>query len=254
MLDLFLLNAHVIAAYMLLFFVASVYLKNNSIVDVGWGLGFVLIAWVSWSLSAQMWFHTLALLLVTIWGFRLAWHIGSRNSGKAEDWRYAAWRKEWGELVYLRSFFQVFVLQGALMLLVALPLMGLMQTSWFFGTTLLYWLGFVVWILGFGCEVLADDQLRQFVKTKNKGQIMSEGLWSISRHPNYFGEAMLWWGIGLMAYAVSTQWWVFGGPLLITLLLRYVSGVPMLEKKYMKNKAFQKYAKKTPIFVPFIRS
>lgn len=249
--EFFVQSAQMIALYMMTIFIVAVLKKNNSLVDIGWGIGFVLIAFLTWTFSERLWWQSLTLLLVALWGLRLAWHIGKRNWGKGEDWRYAKWRKEWGKWVIPRSFLQVFFLQGSLMLLISLPIMWIMSQTQL-SSLPLFLVGVFFWFIGWVFEVVADAQLSSFVKTKKAGQIMMKGLWKYSRHPNYFGEALLWWGMGLMAFSVEFQYWVFVSPLLISYLLRYVSGVPFLEQKYSKNKDFQEYAKITPIFIPWI--
>ncbi len=245
-----LFSAQVIAVHMLFFFILAQIRKNNSLVDVGWGLGFVLVALVNWYFSIRIWFHDVTAIVLSLWGLRLAIHIGKRNIGKPEDWRYAQWRKDWGKWFILRSFFQIFLLQGALILVVASPVVWIIsQVSMEYQT--LFFLGIILWLIGWLCEVLADHQLAQFVKTKKPGEIMTTGIWKYSRHPNYFGDATLWWGISLMALSVNPQWWLLISPLIMNYLLRYVSGVPFLEKKYADNKAFQEYAKRTSIFIPW---
>lgn len=239
----------IIFLYMTGIFIIAQIIKNNSIVDVGWGLGFIIIALSSYWASEQLFHQTLTTALVCLWGLRLAVHIGKRNIGKPEDWRYANWRKTWKHFT-LRSFFQVFMLQGFLMLVVALPIIAT-NSSRTLEYPLLMWGGLVLWTTGWLFESIADYQLKNFVKTKKEGEIMTTGLWKYSRHPNYFGEAVLWWGIFLMALSAGSHPAVVIGPLTITLLVRYVSGVPLLEEKYKNNKAFQKYAKKTPIFTPW---
>lgn len=243
--------ALVIGCYMLCWFVLGTILKKNSVVDIAWGLGFVVLscfAW--WAVGGEFWWHHVSLVLVSLWGLRLAWHIGRRSIGKPEDWRYANWRREWGKWVVIRSFFQIYVLQGVFMLVIALPLLWLQwshQLAW----PILFWLGIVVWSFGWLCEVFADAQLAKFVQKKKPGEIMTSGLWKYSRHPNYFGEAVQWWAFFLMAFATSGVLFTVVSPLVITFLLRYVSGVPMLEKKYADNPAFQAYAQKTSICVPW---
>lgn len=234
---------------MSIFFVIATLIKNNSIVDIGWGLGFVLIAASTFWSSSQSTVQALTTFLVLLWGLRLSFHIGKRNWGKPEDWRYANWRKTW-TYFYLRSFFQIFMLQGALMLIIALPTIAI-NSSTTTPNPILMWGGAGVWLFGWLFETISDHQLSQFVKTKKPGEIMTSGLWKYTRHPNYFGETVLWWGIFLIALSVEAPWWTILGPITITVLVRYVSGVPLLEEKYKDNKEFQKYAKNTPIFIPW---
>lgn len=243
-----------IQGYFFLFFVAGTVLRNNSIVDMGWGIGFVLVNWVL-ALQFQR-FDAVNLLLgalVTLWGLRLFLHIFRRNFGKPEDFRYANWRSEWGKLVIPRAFLQIYVLQGIMMWLIGLPLFLLKAPSaateqWSLGTAV----GLAVWIVGFCFEVFGDRQLEVFKgNPSNKGKILDTGLWRYTRHPNYFGEAVMWWGIGFIGLAAGMPVFGMAGPLVITWLLRFVSGVPLLEKSFEKRPGFAEYQARTPIFVPW---
>lgn len=237
--------------YMNVWFVISLVKKRMDIADVAWGLGFVVLAWTSYFLADVTSLRALvANTLVTIWGARLAWHILSRLAKKSEDSRYNQWRQDWGKWVVPRSYLQVFLLQGLFLYLIALPVLWInLQPSTTWG--LFAWLGLFIWLIGFYFEAVGDWQLKQFIsKPENKGKLMTEGLWKYTRHPNYFGEVAQWWGIFLLAVTVSEGWVTIIGPLTITYLILYVSGVPMLEKKYQDRKDFQAYAKKTSKFFP----
>ena len=253
MIHYFLESALLILAYMILVFILAIILKNNSIVDIFWGLGFIIVM-----LYNADFFPTINLnkfifnLLIIIWGLRLSLHIFIRNKGKEEDFRYKNWRNTWKHF-YLRSFLQIFLLQGFIMWIVALPVISynnieFSETNWTFIT------GVIIFIAGFLFESIADFQLLQFRKNKqNKGRIIQSRLWKYSRHPNYFGEAVLWWGIALISCSQLAEIYLFISPILITLLLRYVSGVPMLEAKYKDNEEFKEYSKKTSVFIPLIQ-
>lgn len=242
----------IVLLYFFIFFVWATVLKNNSIVDFGWGPGFVLAGWYSFirggHYTVSGWLVT---GLVTVWGLRLFWHIFRRNWGKPEDFRYANWRQEWGKWVVPRAFVQVFMLQAILLILIAYPFVlinSMDRTGW----QLVSYAGILVWALGFFFEVVGDWQLEQFKKNpQNKGKIITRGLWRYTRHPNYFGEATLWWGIFLIALGAGLPWWTVFSPVLITWLLVFVSGVPMLEKKYKNRSDFQAYAAKTNKFIPW---
>jgi len=237
--------------YMNLLFVLALLLKKNDIVDISWGLGFVLLALYSlWESSVLHWRQLLVLLLVMLWGIRLAVYIFIRNRGKDEDFRYAKWRKEWGKNWVLRSWLQVFMLQGFFMLLIAYPvfLNGFQRVA---GYNLFDLAGLLVWLLGFGFEAVGDAQMLRFKKDPlNRGVIMNKGLWRYTRHPNYFGEATMWWGIFLLTLNTEYGYWAILSPIVITWLLVKVSGVPMLEKKYADNPAYQEYVKQTSFFIP----
>jgi steroid 5-alpha reductase family enzyme len=236
---------------MSLWFIASLLKKRNDVADVAWGLGFVLMAWVSFFLAGDFGIRGLGVcLLVSIWGLRLAWHIHSRNKGKAEDYRYLAWRKEWGKWFLLRSYAQVYLLQGTLLLLVVSPVVLINRHA---GSSLgfLDLLGVLIWMAGFFFEVVGDAQLARFIKNPdNKGKLMQSGLWAYTRHPNYFGEVSLWWGLWLIAISVPNGWMGIIGPLTITILILKVSGIPMLEKKMAEHPDFSEYKKRVSVFFP----
>lgn len=251
MIEVVLFNALVVLAYMSIFFLIASAVKDNSIVDVAWGTGFVLIAYFTLLFFGEFNLRQfLVTIAVTLWGLRLAVHIFRRNKGRGEDFRYAAMREKWGRYVLIRSFLQIYVLQGFFMLVVAYPVMLVNSTpgpsfSW------LDFLGLSIWIAGFLFEAVADSQLREFVKTKRPGEIMKSGLWRYSRHPNYFGEAVQWWGIFIVALSLQDGWLAIISPILITFLLRFVSGVPYLERKYRQYPKFTEYMKETNSFIPW---
>ncbi len=237
-------------AFQVLGFVISIIKKRNDIADVVWGLGFVYLACLSYAMGTG---HSRALLvngLITLWGLRLALHIYLRSKGKPEDYRYAQWRSEWKH-VYLRSFLQVFMLQGLFLYIIAWPVMLInlalpVAWQWWDGLALL------LWCIGFAFESIGDYQLIQFKKNPaNRGKLITTGLWRYSRHPNYFGDALQWWAIFLFALALPMGWITVLSPLLLTYLLRYVSGVPMLERKYASHPEFEMYKQKTSAFFPW---
>jgi steroid 5-alpha reductase family enzyme len=234
--------------YMHLLFIIAQRKGDNSVADIGWGLGFVLIAWWVHAFFPDEW-TGLSALLVSLWGLRLSLYLLVRNrrQGK-EDWRYARWREQWGRWAIVRAYLQVFLLQGLFLWIIALPLMQRPAAG------PLHWyqiLGLLLWLTGFLWEAVADRQLLRFKSDPaNEGRIMQEGLWKLSRHPNYFGEILLWWGIFLFALPFGN--WLIGllSPLTITWLLVRVSGVPMLEEKYEGDPAYQEYARTTNALLP----
>lgn len=242
----------IVLIYMTFWFILSLIFERNDIADIAWGLGFITVAWAfrgKYDPPVASNF-TLILVLTTLWGLRLATHIFSRNVGKAEDYRYKAWRDEWGKWFFLRSYLQVFLLQGLFMVLIsfsaAVAVFGPSRVG-FFGV-----IGTFLWILGFVFESLGDWQLRKFIKNPhNKGKIMKDGLWKYTRHPNYFGEVAQWWGIFLITFSSPYFLLAAVSPLVITYLLLKVSGIPMLEKKYEDNAEFQEYKKVTNAFFPW---
>lgn len=241
-----------IFVYMSLWFGISLIKKRNDVADEAWGLGFVCLAWVSFIISDTSGPRGLLVgILVSVWGLRLAWHIHARHKGKPEDYRYRAWREQWGKWFYLRSYAQVYLFQGVLLLLVVMPVLII---NYSVGPAL-GWLDFIggaVWLVGFLFESVGDAQLSRFVKNPvNKGKLMQSGLWRNSRHPNYFGEVTLWWGIWLIA--LSAPFGLLGiiGPLTITILILKVSGIAMLEKKMAKKPEFASYKQQTSKFIPW---
>lgn len=244
----------VLFVYMSLWFVFSLIKKRNDVADVAWGLGFVLMAWTSLFLSNDFGLRSVLInILVSVWGLRLAWHIHTRNKGKTEDYRYEAWRKEWGSFFYIRSYFQVYLLQGLLLFLIVSPVL-VINKSYNSSVGFLDLVGVLVWLFGFYFEVVGDAQLARFIKNpENKGKLMQSGLWAYTRHPNYFGEVTLWWGVWLVALSVPNGIYAIIGPLTITFLILKVSGIPLLEKKMEENPDFQEYKSRVSMFIPLPR-
>lgn len=246
----YLLMAFCLTLYMLVWFGISLWQKRNDVADMAWGLGFVVLAWRSFVWAGYSGVSLVTNILVTIWGVRLASHIFTRLRSKPEDPRYLKWRKDWGKTIVWRSLLQVFLLQGLFLYLISLPLISInfekpVDLNW------LTLLGMLIWLFGFLFEAVADKQLKTHVSNpKNKGKLLTTGLWRYSRHPNYFGEVTLWWGIYVIAMSVGVVWWVIIGPLTITFLILFVSGVPLLEKKYQGRADFEKYKQQTSIFLP----
>lgn len=249
MIQAILQTALVLLVYMFGFYLLALWKNNNGFADTAWGLGFCLVAVYNLLIFGPR--QPLVLLvngLVFIWGFRLVIHIFTRNWGKPEDSRYQNFRKKWGSYAWLRSFTDVFLLQGVLLLLIAMPIIYVNFTDPSF--TFLAYIGLLIWLMGFFFEAVGDYQLAQFVKTKKPGQIMQTGLWRYTRHPNYFGEVTMWWGIFFMVIDSWSSWYLIISPLLITYLILFLSGIPMLEKKYEGNSEFDAYKKKTSAFWP----
>lgn len=231
-------------------FLLSIPLKRNDIADIMWGPGIALAAHVAiWSTTTTPSLLQLLLLaLISIWAARLAIRIGSKNLRKpGEDPRYKRWRDSW-RFFYLRSYLQVFMLQGTLMLVLAYPLIHISPAPDSISTPLLIF-GAALWLIGFFFEVVGDAQLDRFLKDPaNKGKLMQSGLWRYSRHPNYFGEITMWWAIGLMTLPFGVL--VLISPITITLLIRYVSGVPLLEAHFKDHPDWPEYERTTSMLVP----
>lgn len=241
-----------ILVYFSVLFIIGMLQKDNSIVDMGWGFGFVLVAlftfFRTWPADG---IDFLLLALVVIWGGRLASHIFTRNQKRGEDFRYASFRKSWGKWLVPRAFFQIYMLQAFMM--------GSISIGYIWALTvadkhfsIFVFLGILVWLFGFYFESTADRQLKMFLSNQNnRGKVLSTGLWKYSRHPNYFGEATMWWGIFIISFAVSGNIFLIISPITITILVRFISGVPLLEKTMLKNPEYRNYARKTNTFLPF---
>lgn len=252
MLNVFLIQSLVIFFYAIGWFVISIEKNRNDVADVAWGGGFACVALVAYMTHGTGESRAiLVLFLVLLWGARLVMHIGGRNRGKPEDHRYKIWRQEWGRRTFrLRSFLQVFLLQGLLILIISLPVTwSIVQNGP--PLNLLDAVGLCLWLTGLFFEAVGDYQLLRFKKNpENKGRIMKSGLWHYTRHPNYFGEVLLWWGIFLICLSVPLGWWTVIGPLTLTWLILRVSGAPMLEKKFADDPEYAEYIRTTSVFFP----
>jgi steroid 5-alpha reductase family enzyme len=241
-------------AFMTIVWAISVPLRNASIVDIVWGPAFVLVAAVGLALGEGSFPRRLLLMvLVGIWGIRLAVHIFRRNLGKGEDARYQAFREKYGaDRYWWFSLFQVFWLQAILAWTVSIPLQLAAAGSTPERLTLVDGLGVVLWVVGFTFEAVGDVQLDRFKgDPANRGRVMDRGLWRYTRHPNYFGDATLWWGYGLIALLVPWGWAGLVGPAVMTFLLLRVSGVTMLEKDIEERRpGYREYVRRTSAFLP----
>ena len=254
MLDLssYALSALAVGGAMLALWVLSLRLRDSSIVDIFWGLGFVLIVWVTRLTERGVEPRAvLVAALTTVWGVRLAGYLARRNIGKGEDPRYVAMRRRHGASWPLRSLVQVFVLQGVLMWLVSLPVQAAERPS---GGGPLGWLdalGAVLTLTGVAFEATGDAQLARFKAiATNRGKVMDRGLWRYTRHPNYFGDFLVWWGLYALAVASGNAWTVLSPALMSFLLLR-VSGVTLLEKSMRKRPGYDDYVRRTSAFFPW---
>jgi steroid 5-alpha reductase family enzyme len=234
-----------------LLWMLSLLVADASIVDVFWGLGFILVAVAAARPQAPGGRQALAGGLVTLWGLRLAAHIFVRNSGKGEDPRYAAMRRRWGKAFGLVSIVTVFALQGVLMWIVSLPVQAAMRADAPIELGLLDYAGAGLWLIGFAFEAIGDLQLTRFrANADNAGKVMDRGLWRYTRHPNYFGDAVVWWGFGLIGLSTGA-WWSLAGPLVMTVLLLRVSGVALLERHMERTRPdYDAYKDRTSAFVP----
>ena len=244
--------AMTVAALMVATWLLSLALKNASIVDIAWGLGFVAVAWsVRFAVDGVTARQNLLVALTSVWGLRLGGYLFIRNHGKGEDFRYRAMRKHWGPKFPIISLLTVFTLQGVLMYVVSLGVqLGQAATSPSLGV--LAWVGVAVWVVGLTFEAEGDWQLAAFKRDPaNQGKVMDRGLWRYTRHPNYFGDACVWWGIALVAAETGIGRWGLLGALVMTVLLLRVSGVALLEKSLSRRKpGYAEYVARTSAFVP----
>jgi steroid 5-alpha reductase family enzyme len=256
--SVFLATAIAVLLLMLTVWAISVRIKDASIVDIVWGLGFVLIVWVARFAAGGPWNtrHTLVLVATSIWGLRLGAYLGWRNIGKGEDFRYRAMRKKHGDKFWIISLRTVFLVQGVLMWIVSTPTqiaqMNFARDVKHKGLDAFLIVGFLVWLVGILFESIGDAQLAKFkANPDNKGKVMDRGLWAWTRHPNYFGDVCVWWGLWLMA--ISAPLAIFGiiGPIVMTFFLMKVSGVPMLEHSIAKRRpGYTEYIARTSSFFP----
>jgi steroid 5-alpha reductase family enzyme len=244
--------AGAVLTFMVLWFAVAAKARRNDVADVAWGPGFVLVAVVA-LLQQDVVTRRSALVLAIVgaWALRLALHIGLRARGAGEDPRYRKWREEWGGSVIWRSFFQVFMLQGALLLVISLPVLYVCAAA---PSSLgpLDVIGAGIATLGIGIETVADAQLAAHRRKRApRPRFLRAGLWRYSRHPNYFGEILVWWGIFLIALAVPGGWAAVLGPITITALILWVSGIPMLEARYVGDPEFEDYKRRTSALFPW---
>ena len=249
--EIMLTVAIVIAAVMIITWVVSLVLRDASVVDPVWPLAFIAVAITALIAGGgDEGRRILIACVVAIWGARLSIHLLVRNAGKGEDFRYAAMRAKRGHRFWLTSLVTVFLLQGLLVWVVSLPV----QLS-AIPDRPLGWLaiiGAIVWVLGVVFEAIGDAQLTRFkANPASRGQVLDTGLWRYTRHPNYFGDFLVWWGIFLIAAESGAGAWGVAGPLLMTLLLVKVSGAGLLEKDIaVRRPGYADYVRRTSGFMP----
>jgi steroid 5-alpha reductase family enzyme len=249
--DVFLLNIGVIAGLMVTVWLISLPLKDVSIVDIAWGLGFVLVAWTSYLAGPPSERSLLLPVLTTVWGLRLSGFLAWRKIGTPEDFRYREMREHHPHSFPLRSLLIIFALQGVLMWIIALPLQTVNPSE--MPSVVLTLIGLSMWVVGFVFESVGDWQLARFKSDPaNDGRVMDRGLWRYSRHPNYFGDFLVWWGFYLLALAAGSPWWTVVGPILMSVLLMRVSGVTLLERTLKTRKqGYAEYVARTSPFFPW---
>lgn len=252
MIRYFLILAIIDMTFINIVFIYALYKKRNDVMDIAWGLGFILLSWSSLILFDHVsYYGIIASILVTLWGLRLSIHIYLRNKNKQEDFRYSSFRQQWGKYFYIKSYIYVYLLQGILLFIISLPIFAINNYS-HHKLSLSYCFFIIVWLIGFLCEAISDIQLSYFLKdVSNQGKIMQAGLWAYSRHPNYFGEILQWWALWLMSLSLSINNIIFiVSPIIITYLLIYVSGIPLLEQKMRSKADFHIYKKRVSKIIP----
>lgn len=247
-----LINAGVVTVLMLIIWIGSILCRNASVVDAFWGFGFVLVAWSTfWMTNAQQ-RSILLPVLTTVWGMRLSLFLTWRNWGLPEDFRYRSMRDKHGARFWLVSLLTVFVLQGLVMWIVSLPLQtsGAMRE----GSTALTAIGVLLWLIGIVFEGAGDWQLARFRSIAgNKGLVLNRGLWRYTRHPNYFGDFCVWWGLFIVCLQHGAPVWSAAGPIVMSILLMKFSGVALLEKSLKKAKPdYAEYVAATNAFFPWL--
>lgn len=250
-------------AYFTTIFVIATIISNNSIVDIGWGLGFVIGAWATLLTTEAPNLLAYALVgFITVWGLRLSIRLFNRNVGKPEDFRYAEWRREWGKNVVITAFFRVFMIQGLINFVVGSAAYSIIKFNAFSFDGLqvvLVGLGSVIALTGLAFEVIGDEQLRRHIQKKTRSLLQS-GLWSITRHPNYLGEILIWNGIYLAGLSllvtdsVPLVYYVILvlSPLVMSTVLIKIS-TPLLEKNMAKYAGWTEYAQRVPMIFPFTK-
>ncbi len=245
------LTLAVVLAIMFLLWLLSLAKRDASIVDPFWPAGFVIIAWVAlWWTESPTERAWLLVAMTTIWGLRLSGFLLWRNWGKPEDYRYAEMRDKHGERFVFVSLLTVFTLQGVLMWIVSWPVQfGQLEAGTSLG--LLDGVGVVIWLIGVFFESVGDHQLARFkARPENRGKVLDRGLWRYTRHPNYFGDFCVWWGLYLVATS-GGAWWTAVGPLLMSFLLLRFSGVSLLESTIVDRRpGYRSYIQRTNAFFP----
>ena len=236
--------------------IISIYLKDSSIVDIVWGLGFIIITIMnSLYFEINSMRQLLILILITIWGARLSGYLAVRNATKPEDWRYQKFRENAGDIYWLTSYFKVFLLQGSLMCVISLPMIVIFSDNNPSSLSIIDYIGISIFSIGLLTESIADLQMYIFKKkhssSTSKESVCESGLWKYSRHPNYLGEIVLWFGIGIVGYSSEYGYLSLLSPLLLTFLMIKISGVSMLESELINTKPkYHEYISKTPSLFP----
>jgi len=243
----------IIVTYFMFFFVGGTRTKNNSVVDMGWGLGFVIPTVVLYFFTSQTDPQFILLFLVSFWGLRLTYYLVKRNLGKPEDFRYKLWRRQWGKNAISKAFIRVYLLQAVIMAVVSLPVVTMMnETSNDVALNLWSLAALAIYFIGIFFEAVGDSQLKEHRKIA-PGELLTSGVWSLTRHPNYFGNSAIWFGITLFVIIHQPSlWWTLVSPLLMTYILVFIS-TPMVERRMQKKAGWAEYKSSTNMFLPWFK-
>jgi steroid 5-alpha reductase family enzyme len=247
---LLILNLLCLIVYMTIWFLIGKAKQRLDAVDTAWGGGFILTAVIAFIARHDV-RTSLIGLAVLLWGLRLAVHIWQRSAFKGADPRYEELSAKWSKKYFwLRAYFSIFLLQGLIILVISLPVAVASSEP----AKPRLWLMVVaglLWLSGFLIESMADKQLSDFIKSAgHKAKVLQSGLWHYSRHPNYFGELVQWWAIAIMALGPSTGWLGLVGPVILSILIVFISGIPSIEKRRLKDPDYQAYKERTSVLIP----
>lgn len=247
--------------YFTVFYVVAQIIKDNSIVDIGWGFGFVIGAWATLLTTSNPTVLSYVIVgFISLWGLRLTLRLFKRNFGKPEDFRYAEWRKEWGSKAVIIAFFRVFLVQGVINFMVGSVSYAIIKYNafnWSELASIWVYIGLLIAFIGLFFEVVGDEQLRRHIAKKTK-TLMDKGLWSMTRHPNYFGEIAIWIGLYIAGFSllftntipVVYYLTLVVSPLVMSAVLIKIS-TPLLEKHMAKYPGWEAYTKRVPMIFPF---
>ncbi|HWB38656.1 MAG TPA: DUF1295 domain-containing protein [Candidatus Saccharimonadales bacterium] len=250
MADLLIQSAALLWVFMTLAQAVARLRKRIDTVDIAWGLGFLMPTYLVLIKDYSTRSRVIA-TLVTIWSVRLATHIYLRSRQRGDDPRYAEITKKWKGNIWPQAYFKIFLLQGVLIWIISLPVVLVSNKVVASSPNPYLAAGIIIWLIGFLTETVADAQLSKFLQLQNRPKVLQTGLWHYSRHPNYFGELTQWWAIGIIALQVSFGWIGLLGPLTLTTLIIFISGIPPIEKRRAKDPEYRKYQAKTSVIVPW---
>lgn len=246
--NVFLAGAIAAFGVMVVTWLISLPVRDASLADIAWGLVFVAVAWAVYAAGERNDGSLLVAILVSIWGLRLSGYLAWRNLGHGEDRRYQAMRAKRPATFWIWSLFGVFCLQAAIGWVVSLPVQSL--AAQLDDVSILSWVGVAGFVIGIGFEATGDAQLAAFKRDpSSKGKVMDRGLWRYTRHPNYFGDAVVWWGLACFGVA-SGAWYTLASSAFMTFLLVRVSGVALLESTMKKRPGYTEYVGSTSSFFP----